>query len=598
MGDHGLPVLKDGTIQELSVSRIAQYDSTQVGGCPRKSYFIEMMGKETATTKSQLLGTQVHSQLEHYQITGQDVLGPIARAAKHLVPRFPGVRPEYRFGSGLDAGGIPLVGTIDIENRSAWTLNNEGEIEPQDPNTAEILDYKTTKSIDMYAKSGSELLQTVQMPGYAERALRADPTLENVRLSHVYIETGSKHRAKKTSLVVSRKAINSRWKEVDAVVRDMVKVFKSAKSVEEVPPNYDACEAFGGCSFKSVCPRSREAIMASLFGGKAMSILDRMRERSAGGSTTSNTTAPTAPVVPAPALPAVSPGVAAARASLEAAERAEREGVPTPPPVLAAPPALAPALPAPTLPSPVLAAPVIPTPEPVDKVIYARDADTRIYILPHGTDPTKTEYGKGICRTPGDNFSFVLLDGKVRQVPITTAITWVAKPPAQVVALYDALLAATPARAAVTPPDAPASQPALAATPISPLSTATIPDAPKKRGRPAGSTNAAATTPVTAAGHGLRMYINAIPVGLAYTDLSKFLDPLCKDLCDEFKAADIRCAPEDSPLGFGKWKGALAEYVRSQPPTGDYVAFTRESEIVQIAVEALVPLCDLVIRGV
>ncbi|MFP2897305.1 hypothetical protein [Corallococcus sp. 4LFB] len=70
----------------------------------------------------------------------------------------------------------------------------------------------------------------------------------------------------------------------------------------------------------------------------------------------------------------------------------------------------------------------------------------------------------------------------------------------------------------------------------------------------------------------------------------------------ECGVVDIRVAPNDSPLAYGKWKGVLAATIRAEPPEpGTYAALgVAGSELMQVAVEALEPLCGTghFVRGV
>ncbi len=81
-------------------------------------------------------------------------------------------------------------------------------------------------------------------------------------------------------------------------------------------------------------------------------------------------------------------------------------------------------------------------------------------------------------------------------------------------------------------------------------------------------------------------------------DLEAYVRACCVTLETEFRVPDIRCAGEGA-LAFGKWKGFLASLVRSQPPVPGRYALdgVRESEIRQVVVEALIPLCTVVVRG-
>ncbi len=75
--------------------------------------------------------------------------------------------------------------------------------------------------------------------------------------------------------------------------------------------------------------------------------------------------------------------------------------------------------------------------------------------------------------------------------------------------------------------------------------------------------------------------------------LEDYYRPLCDDLATEAEAADIRCAGNDTALGYGRWKGALAALVRALPPApGIYLAHSND-EIAQEVINTLRPLCSV-----
>ncbi len=98
--------------------------------------------------------------------------------------------------------------------------------------------------------------------------------------------------------------------------------------------------------------------------------------------------------------------------------------------------------------------------------------------------------------------------------------------------------------------------------------------------------------------NGITLYIDiAVERGAQPALLEEYYLPLVRELEQMAGAADIRCAPQDSMLAYRKWTGALAAAVRAQPPTpGTYLARST-NELAQVVIEALSPLCSLVIRG-
>ena len=62
------------------------------------------------------------------------------------------------------------------------------------------------------------------------------------------------------------------------------------------------------------------------------------------------------------------------------------------------------------------------------------------------------------------------------------------------------------------------------------------------------------------------------------------------EICKEAKVADLRL------VEFGKGKGYLAQALRENPPTGIVIA--QSGELSDVAIEALLPLASVVVRGV
>ena len=154
--------------------------------------------------------------------------------------------------------------------------------------------------------------------------------------------------------------------------------------------------------------------------------------------------------------------------------------------------------------------------------------------------------------------------------------------------------ASVPAVPAIEPP--PADKPAEAARPT--------------RGRPPGSKTkkkdkpADATATVTAStiedkpvgtelqvydDHAIHIFLDAVCENVeGLTPLDTYVRHLCATLEAEFKVADVRCASKDSPLGYDKWRGAVAALARRHPPApGVYALDTRGNEIGEIIAVAL-----------
>lgn len=151
------PVVLHGVLRYLSVSQLDKFDERVDGGCERRWWFRYVARKPEPERAPAKLGTQIHAQIEHYLKTGQDTLGPLARAGSRFIPR-PGsdLLVEYPFGrlwehapagyhgpvvSLLSAGGVPFVGKVDLLHTRGFWLDDEG-VERLEPGVPEIVDWK------------------------------------------------------------------------------------------------------------------------------------------------------------------------------------------------------------------------------------------------------------------------------------------------------------------------------------------------------------------------------------------------------------------------------------------------------------------------
>jgi len=100
---------------------------------------------------------------------------------------------------------------------------------------------------------------------------------------------------------------------------------------------------------------------------------------------------------------------------------------------------------------------------------------------------------------------------------------------------------------------------------------------------------------------GFTLLVDAVPTtGIRARNLASVVEVVHEAMRETFKCDDVRCANDDR-LAFGRWKGAFAAGVRHYhdrtPLSGYVVAEARGNELVALAVEALAPLANVVIRG-
>lgn len=563
--------VQDGRLRFLSVSAIEKFAT-----CERWWGFRYVDGIKEPESKALETGNKVHAEIEHYLKTGEDVLGPIARAGKHLIyPPGGELLVEHESLGELVVCGVPLYMKLDVENSRGYYLDAEGRDRPLD-GAVEVNDWKTTSDMK-WAKTGRELLGTVQMPVYGKWALERPRALPRrtdvVRLSHTYFGT-RRREAGKATVLAKASEIGERWGQVEQVVERMIQAADVATGAE-LQPNWDAC---GRCPHRDRCPQDAAQALAHIFtaedsaeGEEVMTFdptafLNQVKNaqpaQQAAPPPTPQPAPAAAPQPPAPSRAAIEAQLAVLQAQLAATQ---------PPP---APPAAAP-----------------------QPNVYLTGPQAQQYGQATGQDVPP---GAGVQTSHAAAVAAGVLPG---DAPPSGATGPVAKPLAP-----EAVLAMPPpiqaAHAALFPP---AGAPPIAPPPaaVAPLPA---PVAPLPQAAPPPAEQAAAEKPkrarrakVSAAGAaaGLSLYVDCVSEGVDAEPLDDYVQELCDQLCAQFKAVDIRCPGDDTPLAFGKWKGVLAGFVRARPPkAGSYYVMVEGSEIKQVVVEALRPICGVYVRGV
>ena len=585
-------VVKAGEIRYLSPSSIERGDGST--GCQRKWWY-KYVGKVPDVERaSQIVGTQAHAELAQFAKTGVDVLGPVARRAKPMVPRVPGLLIEHPIATSLEAApvrldGIPLVGYVDLahdsrENRGGSDI--EETLDPED--TVEVLDYKTASS-DRYYKSGDELRRSVQMVTYGEffRLFGA----KWLRLSHVYIRTDAPKPAAKRTVLVPAQEVADRFGSFVPAAR-LLRQAARAATADDVEPNLSACSAYGGCQHRSYCTAAAKHSLSRLFGDdpshhamllgeKNMSLLSSLLPQSTAAAPPSAYPAGFAEACAA--LDAATygwPALGGAAASAKAAVR----GVP-----LSNGAGLAG--------SGQLAGKMIT--DPLEVVAIGDELRANGFWPAADEASTARIAARAVAPAPA---------APPPAAPVVAEVT----PPTGVGVAVS--LPSTSAMPALLPPDAPAPTPpgAIVATLPGPAVTATIvpvePEKKTRKPRAAKAAPAAAGGPITPPqggdAEGLEVYVDCAPSHGA-PSLWPIVDEWVKALLDaananqppERRIADIRSASGEHPFAFGKWKGILAAHVKEQPVAGAFVIDTRGSELAEVVAEALRSRADLYVRG-
>lgn len=634
---HGRAVI-DGVLRWLSASPMMMADPAQPGGCLRRWWYryCDTITRPEPTSAGQQFGQEGHDRLARYLSTGEMVLTKTEMAGKHFLPRASwsvGTWVEKSVDDvGLLIAGVPYVGDTDVINTSGRWLDDDGN-EHVDPfGTIEVIDWKFTKSIADFAKNASSMANTPQMLAYGKAWLLGFKA-NHVRLSHGYFQREGRPQARKVSLRLTGDELSQRFVRVENLAVAMQQAARCT-SAEQVEGNKGACSAFKGCPRRDVCSVARQSSVDSFFGvTMSHNILSMLQSPAQAAAAAQQATPVQTPALPGlggqasttvpmmPGLPAVqvtaavqppqphatldvAAQVAAQRSQLLAEEQATRQAAVT---------------------VAVQAAPVAPPP-----AFGLRELWGAVQAAGRGTPAIAGELAAQLAQTfgaalpPGGTFPG---SGSIAAATISTH--------AQLQQVAQELGVTMPAP--VLSPDAPPSNPAIAAEPVEGISTpaqvaafeagiATQVTAKKKAGRKPNAEKAALAAvtgqsppvpvgaplvynPIAAVGptfkHNTRVpgdappiertewkaieiYVDCTPSG-PFEMLDGHLRNVCERIAKEFGTPDIRIAPKGSPLEFGGWRGAVSAVLRDaqgRPAPGRYKLRTG-TDIASIAVEAL-----------
>lgn len=570
------PVVLDGKIRYLSVSQLERFDSECDGGCERKWWYRYVARHKEAEKDAAKVGTKAHAQLELYLRTNQDVLGDVVRAGMRFLPK-PGadLLIEHEFGrlvrlgpdgydgplvSVLMAAGVPLVGKIDLLHRRGEWIDDAG-VTYEEKDTAEAEDWKTTKQIaneydettgDLkargYAKSADELAATWQMNGYGIVAIKQWPDLKFVRMSHGVFQTGRTRLASKRSKLVAVEDVKRNWERSDLLVERM-KAVATITKVEDVKANYKACGAYGGCAFRDKCPRDPKLVLAESFRTTArltrsltkedldMSLLKMMGTKPAAAAASGDTT-----------------DIAAEKAKLlveeqkiKSTQKSTSANVLSPDSPKAAPPK------------------EVATP-PMEVKSEAKTDKKGISVQCAGV-------GTQVDLTTDEAIE------KKAQCPECGEVVKMTKPQklgdkwCAVVGKHSLTVEASKEEVKEeAKEEVKAPEPAKAEEPKAVLIKAAEPKY-----------------------LGFVLYYNC--QGRRTLSLRDYLNPILRDLEKTYNVIDVKIAPGDNPLGFGRWKGALSAIVRAKPPEPGHYSVHAGDEEARVAFDELAPTAYDVVWG-
>jgi hypothetical protein len=318
-------------------------------------WFEKVGGREKITTEQMTAGTGMHSEIEHYELTGENVLGPATSAGRPFIDKvwqepslYKVEHPMVHHKDGkitrawLFADGTPSAGHIDLVNISGRYIDENGETRRDDRDVVEIKDWKSTSDLK-WAKTKEQVADTIQMNTYGAWALQFFDMMQNyerVRLTHVYFQRNRPFKAVLRTSIRTAEQIEAKWKYSTSIVRTIRDAIKETNE-NAVPANKKACYSYNkACPHIAACSVGSHDSLDSIFDKIASDFKLPPNEEGTNMGLLSdmNLSAPPAPPAPVPqaaplATLAPQPDM---RAQLQAEEerlRAQQQAMQASPPV-------------------------------------------------------------------------------------------------------------------------------------------------------------------------------------------------------------------------------------------------------------------------
>jgi hypothetical protein len=229
--------------------------------CKRKWSLNELFGFPDPDTMAKLFGTKAHKFREDWlrdsKLPTASKEGLAAQRGLNFLPApGAGLLVEHAIEKTLTGSleSVIYTGAIDLVDMRSAGLLLKG---------VRLYDHKFTGNLK-WAKTADELSRDVSAVFYAMEVRRltreAGAEEEEISARWLYGEREST-RVKPVDFVINRANQRERWAETLDSVGQMKRHADQMGSFtwKDVEPNYDACNAYGGCPFKAQCTFARVA---------------------------------------------------------------------------------------------------------------------------------------------------------------------------------------------------------------------------------------------------------------------------------------------------------------------------------------------------
>lgn len=325
------------TASTVSKVRISASQIETFRLCKRKWAFQKIDKLPSPQSPAAALGEEAHKHREAWLIAGTPPpadtrAGKLALAGLEQLPP-PGIAEvEKSLWLSVKDG----TNTVEVSGRIDFFLRNAEPQKTWGENGIPLIgDHKTT--------AGEEWMKSAEVltGGDPQGAIYGRYALEQtgagaVDLLWAYMIKGSSPRSAQVRARMSKTQVDEQFGRVISDSRDMLVILNQGVVGKEVEPTTTACEAYGGCPFRDVCPiTNQQKIGALMAQGALQDILKLANAAPAASPVAAPVPVPTAPVLSLAGL-----GVSTAPAALTSPQAAVASVfATTPAPLPAAPPA-------------------------------------------------------------------------------------------------------------------------------------------------------------------------------------------------------------------------------------------------------------------
>ena len=219
--------------------------------CRRKWFRVSVLGERPPSSPAAERGTRVHEQIEQWLMNGVAPTDGTARAMLRHLPPGGSVSPDH------------VEQSFDL-TPPGWVARVRGRIDLIDPETNQIIDHKTTATLN-YAKSEQDLATDTQAIIYSSVALSGSLGIEFNEPLKFTLSYGTTRGAVKTALVsrtFTRAELSGPLARIGEEVSEQ-RDTSQALEWSEVEPNYQSCDKYGGCPFRDDCTRAQRAMITA-----------------------------------------------------------------------------------------------------------------------------------------------------------------------------------------------------------------------------------------------------------------------------------------------------------------------------------------------